>query len=118
LVQSWQRRSPHRIRQHCQHDYETLKARGMNFSVGNYTKPIKQAWGTAVTFKDADGNMFALVQPNIRQQGVHRGQPPEAVTDGFAAQAAPPAGLPLRGDLRPDRPRPPSKALICRGLSS
>jgi catechol 2,3-dioxygenase-like lactoylglutathione lyase family enzyme len=49
----------------CAQDYETLTARGVSFSVGNYTKPIKQAWGTAATFKDADGNLFSLVQPNI-----------------------------------------------------
>lgn len=49
----------------CQEDFAALKARGVNFSVGNYTKPIRQAWGTSVTFKDPDGNLFALVQPNI-----------------------------------------------------
>ena len=49
----------------CERDYEALNARGVNFSVGNYTKPIKQAWGTSVTFKDVDGNMLALVQPTI-----------------------------------------------------
>jgi catechol 2,3-dioxygenase-like lactoylglutathione lyase family enzyme len=49
----------------CEQDYETLKARGVNFTVGNYTKPIKQAWGSSVTLKDPDGNMFALVEPNI-----------------------------------------------------
>src|SRR5262249_33631383 len=49
----------------CRQDYEKLKAHGVNFAVGNYTKPITQAWGTSVSFKDPDGNMFALVQPNI-----------------------------------------------------
>ena len=49
----------------CDADFESLKARGVNFSVGNYTRPIKQAWGTSVTFRDPDGNLFALVQPNI-----------------------------------------------------
>jgi len=49
----------------CQGDYEKLKARGVNFRVGAYTKPVKQSWGTSVTFKDPDGNQFALVQPNI-----------------------------------------------------
>lgn len=49
----------------CQQDFESLTARGVNFSVGNYTEPIKQAWGTVVTFKDGDGNLLTLVQPNI-----------------------------------------------------
>src|SRR6266496_4123741 len=49
----------------CREDFEILKARGANFSVGSYTEPLKQAWGTAVYFKDPDGNQFALVQPNI-----------------------------------------------------
>jgi len=67
----------------CQHDYETLKARGVNFSVGNYTKPIKQAWGTSVTFKDADGNMFALVQANIVGKVFTAVSRLRGVTDGF-----------------------------------
>jgi catechol 2,3-dioxygenase-like lactoylglutathione lyase family enzyme len=49
----------------CQGDYEALKARGVDFAVGSYTKPIKQPWGTSATFKDPDGNLFALVQPNV-----------------------------------------------------
>ena len=32
--------------------------------MGTYTKPQKQSWGTSVYFKDADGNQFALIQPN------------------------------------------------------
>jgi len=49
----------------CLADFEALKARGANFSVGKYTKPVRQAWGTSAYFKDPDGNQFALVQPNI-----------------------------------------------------
>ena len=49
----------------CQGDYEALKARGVDFTVGNYTEPIKQAWGTSVTFRDPDGNLLVLVQPNL-----------------------------------------------------
>jgi catechol 2,3-dioxygenase-like lactoylglutathione lyase family enzyme len=49
----------------CWGDFEALKARGVNFTVGNYTEPIKQAWGTSVTFQDPDGNLFALVQLNL-----------------------------------------------------
>jgi predicted enzyme related to lactoylglutathione lyase len=49
----------------CQGDYEAMKARGVDFTVGSYTKPVKQGWGTSATFKDPDGNIFALVQPNL-----------------------------------------------------
>ena len=49
----------------CQADYELLKARGVNFHVGNYTGPQKQYWGWNAAFRDPDGNQFALVQPNI-----------------------------------------------------
>ncbi len=56
----------------CQGDYERLKAKGVNFNVGAYTKPQKQSWGTSVTFKDPDGNQFALVQPNIAEKVLTR----------------------------------------------
>ena len=49
----------------CFGDFEALRADGVDFTVGNYTKPIRQAWGTSATFKDPDGNLFALVQPNV-----------------------------------------------------
>jgi catechol 2,3-dioxygenase-like lactoylglutathione lyase family enzyme len=49
----------------CRGDFERLKARGVDFTVGSYTEPIAQAWGTSASFKDPDGNQFALVQPNI-----------------------------------------------------
>jgi catechol 2,3-dioxygenase-like lactoylglutathione lyase family enzyme len=48
----------------CRGDYEALTARGVDFTVGDYTRPIEQPWGTSVTFKDPDGNILALVQPN------------------------------------------------------
>jgi catechol 2,3-dioxygenase-like lactoylglutathione lyase family enzyme len=54
----------------CQGDYEALAARGVDFTVGNYTKPIEQYFGTTATFKDLDGNLLALVQP-----------PPEALKE-------------------------------------
>ncbi len=49
----------------CRRDFERLKARGVDFHVGSYTAPQKQAWGLTVAFKDPDGNQFALVQPNF-----------------------------------------------------
>ena len=49
----------------CLADYEDLKARGADFSVGSYTEPLKQTWGTSAYFKDPDGNQFAMVQPSI-----------------------------------------------------
>ncbi|TMI24423.1 hypothetical protein E6H24_06895 [Candidatus Bathyarchaeota archaeon] len=54
----------------CQGDYERLKARGVNFKVGTYTKPQKQTWGTSAYFKDPDGNQFALIQPKAKETGV------------------------------------------------
>jgi predicted enzyme related to lactoylglutathione lyase len=36
--------------------YETLKARGVEFSQG----PTEQPWGTFAVFKDVDGNQFVL----------------------------------------------------------
>src|SRR5881396_3441948 len=54
----------------CQGDYERLKARGVNFKVGTYTEPQKQAWGTSAYFKDPDGNQFALIQPNAKEMKV------------------------------------------------
>jgi catechol 2,3-dioxygenase-like lactoylglutathione lyase family enzyme len=45
-------------------DYESLKARGVDFHVGTYTKPVKQFWGTSATFRAPDGNLFAFVQQN------------------------------------------------------
>lgn len=49
----------------CRGDYEKLKARGVNFHVGTYTEPQKQAWGTSAYFRDPDGNQFALIQPSM-----------------------------------------------------
>jgi catechol 2,3-dioxygenase-like lactoylglutathione lyase family enzyme len=45
-------------------DFERLQARGVDFHVGAYTKPVKQFWGTSATFRAPDGNLFALVQQN------------------------------------------------------
>lgn len=49
----------------CLGDYERLKARGVDFRVGNYAGPQKQDWGWNVAFRDPDGNQFVLVQPNL-----------------------------------------------------
>src|SRR5215510_2498478 len=48
-----------------QRDYEYLKARGVDFNVGDYKEPQKQYFGWSVAFRDPDGNQFLLVQPNI-----------------------------------------------------
>jgi len=48
----------------CRGDYERLKARGVDFHVGDYTEPQKQYWGWNAAFRDPDGNQFVLVQPN------------------------------------------------------
>ena len=49
----------------CRKDFEALKSRGVDFNVGSYTKPQKQAWGISAAFKDPDGNQFVLIQPNL-----------------------------------------------------
>ncbi len=52
----------------CLKSYETLKARGVDFRVGAYMEPQKQAWGISASFKDPDGNMFTMIQPNIASE--------------------------------------------------
>lgn len=42
----------------CQETYETLKARGVEFTEA----PTKQPWGIQATFQDLYGNKFAVVQ--------------------------------------------------------
>ncbi len=49
----------------CVAGYERLKARGVDFHVGAYKEPQKQAWGISASFKDPDGNLFTMLQPNI-----------------------------------------------------
>ncbi len=49
----------------CIAGYERLKARGVDFHVGAYEEPQKQAWGISASFRDPDGNLFTMLQPNI-----------------------------------------------------
>jgi len=49
----------------CRKDFETLRAKGVDFKVGTYTTPVQQAWGISASFKDPDGNQFVLIQPNL-----------------------------------------------------
>lgn len=49
----------------CVNDFQVLRSRGADFSVGLYTEPLKQAWGTSGYFEDCDGNQFAIVQPSF-----------------------------------------------------
>ncbi len=49
----------------CLKGYERLKARGVDFHVGAYKEPQKQAWGISASFKDPDGNLFTMLQPSL-----------------------------------------------------
>jgi catechol 2,3-dioxygenase-like lactoylglutathione lyase family enzyme len=47
----------------CKRDYLAMKAKGVNF----YGEPAKQMYGVDVVFEDLYGNLYDLVQREIRQ---------------------------------------------------
>jgi predicted enzyme related to lactoylglutathione lyase len=44
----------------CRKDFEELKSRGVKF---DQAQPDQYPWGVLATFRDPDGNAFALLQP-------------------------------------------------------
>ena len=44
----------------CRKDFEEMKSHGVKF---NEEQPAEYPWGVLATFKDPDGNQFALLQP-------------------------------------------------------
>jgi predicted enzyme related to lactoylglutathione lyase len=47
----------------CRKDFEELKSRGVKF---DQARPDEHPWGILATFRDPDGNAFALLQPPAR----------------------------------------------------